>query len=362
MPDLSPLTVNNKLDKWMINQGGSTQNQSYDPINNIANNVSIPSSSTASYQDIANYASVLQSGRDNAVQIRDNALKIAQMEAGTDDGDAMKMIQIAKDHDETIKTLDGAISRYQNWGSNMVADQFMSNGLPKSIEPVSNIIPTGSSISNISSTPSVPLASPVTDRRVRIRPKSGLSSFIGNSTLLQPLLSTNGAIFPFTPNVTITRSAKYSSRETVHNIQDYKTYNSTSAASVTITGVFTAQNDDEAKYLLACNQFFKSMLLMTFGQDSSGSHPIGAPPPVLLLSGYGTYMMNDIPIILEDYDMPLPDDVDYMEISIDGTSTFVPVKTTITIKATVQKTPADLRKFDWYKYLSGDLTKQGGWY
>lgn len=214
----------------------------------------------------------------------------------------------------------------------------------------------------LSASSAAPTATDPADRRVRLRPKMGISTFVGSSEVLKPLIATNGFMFPFTPNVQLSRQAKYSDHTTIHNIQDYKAYTGTSSVSVQIDGVFTAQNKDEALFMLACYHFMKACTLMSFGKDSMNVAPAGTPPPVLLLSGYGSYIMNDLPVIIEDFSMELPGDVDYVGVSINGGTVNLPTKTTMSVKGTVQNTPAKLRQFDWGAYVNGSLISQKGWY
>lgn len=204
--------------------------------------------------------------------------------------------------------------------------------------------------------------SQTTDRRIRLRPKEGIASFASGSNILKPLIKTNGFMFPFTPDINIQRRAGYSTMNTVHSIQDYNSYTGTQSTRITIDGTFTAQNQEEAQYMLACYHFMKSCTLMSFGQDSGNVSPPGTPPPVLLLSGYGQYMLNDLPMIVDDFKMDLPPDVDYITLHIDGVTVNLPVKTKLRIFGYVQNTPAKLRTFDWGEYVKGNLILKKGWY
>lgn len=200
------------------------------------------------------------------------------------------------------------------------------------------------------------------DRRIRIRPKSGIASFAKGSNILKPLIETNGFMFPYTPDVNIQRHAVYSTMNTVHSIQDYSSYTGTQSARATLEGTFTAQNQEEAQYMLACFHFMKTCTIMSFGKDSNNVSTPGTPPPVLLLSGYGQYMMNDLPLIVDDFKMDLPADVDYITLSIDGVTVNLPVKTKMRVSGYVQNTPAKLRQFDWGEYVKGNLILKKGWY
>ena len=47
---------------------------------------------------------------------------------------------------------------------------------------------------------------------------------------------------------------------------------------------------------------------MAFGTDTNA----GAPPPVLKLNGYGDYVFKDVPVVVQSFNIELPNDVDYI--------------------------------------------------
>ncbi len=75
----------------------------------------------------------------------------------------------------------------------------------------------------------------------------------GKEGILKPLAATNGVIFPYTPAVSVVYAASYDASELVHS--NYKIYNykNSNVDTVTITGDFTAQDTNEANYLLLHN-------------------------------------------------------------------------------------------------------------
>jgi hypothetical protein len=87
-------------------------------------------------------------------------------------------------------------------------------------------------------------------------------------------------------------------------------YKNSEVGSVTITGTFTAQDNQEANYLLAVMHFFKSVTKMFYGQDSNPKN--GTPPPLCYLSGFGAYQFDNHPLAITSFNMSLPDDVDYI--------------------------------------------------
>lgn len=128
--------------------------------------------------------------------------------------------------------------------------------------------------------------------------------------ILYPLKSTNGVIFPYTPQITMSYSANYDSVDPTHS--NYKIYNykSSSVDSISIIGDFTAQDTTEANYLLAVIHFFKSVTKMFYGKDENPTK--GSPPPLCYLSGYGTYAFDMHPIVISSFSLSYPNDVDYI--------------------------------------------------
>jgi len=131
-----------------------------------------------------------------------------------------------------------------------------------------------------------------------------------NPGILKPLVNTNGVIFPYTPSIQVSYTAAYTPLELTHS--NYKLYNyrSSSVENITITGDFTAQDNVEANYLLAVIHFFKSVTKMFYGQDNNPSR--GVPPPLVYLQGYGQYQFDMHPVVITNFTLNLPQDVDYI--------------------------------------------------
>lgn len=205
---------------------------------------------------------------------------------------------------------------------------------------------------------------PSKDNRIRLRPKQANGStfplFGDKDSVLYLLNATGGAFFPYTPTITMSHKATYSEQSPVHANTDYHLYNNTPAVQIQIQGDFTAQNLDEAQYTLACMHFFRTSTKMHFGVNDPNA---GLPPPMLVLSGYGEFMFNDLDVILTDFSMELPNGVDYMEVTIGGNVAWVPVKTTMSVSLIVQQTPAKQRdEFNFDQFASGEMfSNQRGW-
>jgi len=126
--------------------------------------------------------------------------------------------------------------------------------------------------------------------------------------VLYPLNITNGVIFPYTPQIQTSYRANYQKYDMTHSNMRGLFYQNSSPGEISINGTFTAQDTNEANYLLAVIHFFKSATKMFYGQDAQA----GTPPPILYLSGHGQYQYRLHPCVLESFNYSLPADVDYI--------------------------------------------------
>ena len=143
------------------------------------------------------------------------------------------------------------------------------------------------------------------DTRVIITDPTG--KFVGGS-ITSPLQTMRGVLFPYTPSITFNHKANYDMQSLAHSNYDQPFYVNSAVDSINIQGIFTANTTEEAKYVLAVMHFFRSVTKMFYGKDSLA----GTPPPVLFLDGYGKIILNHIPVVILDFNMTLPENVDYI--------------------------------------------------
>lgn len=157
------------------------------------------------------------------------------------------------------------------------------------------------------------------DWRVRIslseRARFFYNAVEGNK-LLNPLKQTNGVIFPYTPSITVSHVANYSSTNPTHSNYAQNFYNNSDVNDITITGDFTVQNISEGQYLMAVIYFFRAATKMFFGQGPG----VGNPPPIVFLDGYGSHYFPHVPCVITNFSHTLSPDVDYIEIPLTTSS------------------------------------------
>jgi hypothetical protein len=129
------------------------------------------------------------------------------------------------------------------------------------------------------------------------------------STILAPLYETDGVIFPYTPSIETTYNANYEMYDLTHsNFRGYF-YKNSRVNDINIRATFTAQDTQEANYLLAVIHFFRSVTKMFYGAKDELR---GAPPPLTYLTGLGQYQFNQHPCVISQFNYSLPNDVDYI--------------------------------------------------
>ena len=145
--------------------------------------------------------------------------------------------------------------------------------------------------------------------RLRLAPQSNyLYNAPNPGPVLWPLQVTDGVIFPYTPKIDTVYKANYDSYDLTHSNYRGYFYKGSNVEALTLSATFTAQNTQEANYLLAVIHFFRSVTKMFYGQDAYR----GSPPPLTYLSGFGDFQFNEHPCVVSQFNYSLPNDVNYI--------------------------------------------------
>jgi len=136
------------------------------------------------------------------------------------------------------------------------------------------------------------------------------------NAVMAPLIETNGVVWPYTPAISISHIANYTSQQLTHSNYSAQFYNNSDVNEITIAGEFTVQSVEEGQYLMAAVYFFRSATKMFFGQGNN----IGNPPPMVFLDGYGSHYFPHVPCVVTNFTHTLPDSVDYIQVPITTTS------------------------------------------
>jgi len=152
------------------------------------------------------------------------------------------------------------------------------------------------------------------DWRVKLSLAPGADYLYNSSNpgILAPLSSqggTGGVIFPYMPSIDTSYRATYSNYDLTHSNYRGYFYQNSYVDQVTMRAQFTAQNTSEANYLLAVIHFFRSVTKMFYGASDPNR---GSPPPLVFLTGLGSYQFAQHPCVVSSFTYNLPDGVDYI--------------------------------------------------
>jgi len=202
------------------------------------------------------------------------------------------------------------------------------------------------------------------DTRVRLSlsPNSGqilYKSF--NNRLLEPLIDTDGILFPYTPTIGISHTAQYTGMHPTHSNHIQHSYNASSVDTISVDTYFTANDADEARYVFAVLHFLRSAYKMFFGADANR----GTPPPVLRLSGYGPFNYNSVPVVLTNFTEIMSGDRDYIEVPLASapdaaTKTMIPTYMNMNMTLTPIYTKEQISNFSLESFARGDLIGSPG--
>ena len=172
--------------------------------------------------------------------------------------------------------------------------------------------------------------------------------------VMAPLRS-SGVVFPYTPSITVTYAAEWTSQKLTHSNYAAQFYNSSEIQDIQLQGMFTAQNQIEAEMMLAILTFGKMVTKMFFGK---GTH-VGSPPPVLHLYGHGDYQWKKVPVVVKNFTYNLSADVDYIPVKKWGNTRVPSQIDNMSFTVAPIYSREQVRKFDMKTFASGELIKGG---
>jgi hypothetical protein len=159
--------------------------------------------------------------------------------------------------------------------------------------------------------------------------RNGLMYDLGGGDFAVAGYGNDGVVFPYIPTLTVTHNARYSEVALTHsNFKNYF-YEGSDVGAITISGIFTCQNEDEAKYLMASIQFLRACTKMRFGQDDLNA---GQPPTLVRLQGYGDdYLAGSLSCVVTQVSHVMPDDVDYVKYQVTDRIGWMPTSSTLSV-------------------------------
>jgi hypothetical protein len=254
-----------------------------------------------------------------------------------------------------INSLDASINNSFNTGS------FSVDSVGRDIRMISN----AEQDVKAGATPDTPRIAPAVAVQDITRPDAestdwrvslAVPSVIASSPILEPLRQTGSRmIFPFTPTVLLQQEANYSTITPTHSNYPYHAYQNSQVAAITITGEFVNENEEDGQYYIAVLHFLRTMTKMFYGEGENS----GNPPLLSRLNGYGKYVLNDIPVVITNFNLDLPQEVDYIETRVGGEINYVPTSSMITVTCAPNYSRRSLAGFNLKKFADGGFIGQG---
>jgi len=201
------------------------------------------------------------------------------------------------------------------------------------------------------------------DWRVRL----GLPGSINEGKLMAPIIRTGGLVFPYTPTILIQHTANYNALQPVHSNYPYYNYQNSQIEDMVITGDFFVENAVDAQYWIAMVQYLRAVTKMSYGES-----PIpGSPPPIVRLNGYGEFVFPNVPVVVRNFTVDLPADVDYIKTQVEGEITedtigqysgkvgWVPTQSQVAVTVAPIYSRSKTAQFDLKKFVNGDYLGSG---
>ena len=193
--------------------------------------------------------------------------------------------------------------------------------------------------------------------RLQLYRKNSDTFFANETNVLTPLKANRGVVFPYTPNIFLSRSANYGSMDFKGANFPVYTYMNSSPPMLPLIVQFTATTKEEAKYMLAAWRFFNILTQSDFGEQAVLTGKAGSPPPVLQFSYLGPFGFDRVPVLMTDFNVIIGNNVDMVPVEhpvsedfIEASAfskknvTFMPVEVEFTINMVPQYSPRRVRK------------------
>lgn len=185
------------------------------------------------------------------------------------------------------------------------------------------------------------------DLRVTIRVPNGYRS------PAQP----TGIIFPYTPQISLEHKADFTPQNPLHSNYSLQFYKSSSVSDISIQGLFTVQNDNDAIQYLAAVHLLRALTKGRFGGTDQFR---GSAPPICRLMAYGDYMLKNVPVSISSFKQDLPSDVDYYYLASSSVgSAMVPTRSNISVVCKLMISRSEMLTASVDNWLSGVSRKAG---
>lgn len=241
-----------------------------------------------------------------------------------------------------VNNIGGLFDRFSG-----AADENFRQGLLPGAEPVTS--PSSGARAQAGPSFTSGAGTAANDWRVRL----SVPSVIQNTTTFKPFESTHQSmVFPFNPTVLFGSSANYTQVQPTHTNYPYQAYQNSQVDTISISGEFFNENEEDARYFLACLHFLRTMTKMFYASNPF----LGNPPLICRLNGYGEHVLNNIPVVVQSFTMDLGSEVDYIPCQYPtegGKTNYVPTQTLLAVNLLVQYSRRTRSQFSLDTYSKG---------
>ena len=168
-------------------------------------------------------------------------------------------------------------------------------------------------------------------------------------------------VFNVSPSITEGRHADYDALQPpLHHPGQILKYKSTQNRTWHMSVKLISRNSLEASENLRIINLIRSWVMPYYGTGTATNTEtakfLGAPPPILKFSCYGSRMIGPVNCVLTNYGWDFPNDVDYIPTAETNPIPF-PVIMNITLDLAEAFSPAEYSSFDLVSYRQGNLNK-----
>jgi len=172
--------------------------------------------------------------------------------------------------------------------------------------------------------------------------------------------SPNEIVFKVMPRISESGGAEYEQITPTHHPGSIQKFRNSTPRTWSVSGRLMSRTVAEASENLKLLNMIRSWRMPFYGegtnQDSSTQGKLGAPPPILTLTGYGPSMIGPIKCVLTNYSWDFDNQLDYLPTDM---GSMFPVLLDISLSLTESWSPAEFSGFDLVKYKNGDLSVDG---
>jgi hypothetical protein len=177
-----------------------------------------------------------------------------------------------------------------------------------------NLPPAGQAVAGLLGAASATFGGDASPNDWRVRLSIANAASFQGSPILAPLKKAGGLIFPYTPQINIASSAKYTPISTIHTNYTMQAFQNSDPGSISITAPMNVEDATQGLYWIGAVHYLRSLTKMFTGEDALA----GNPPPIVFLNGYGSYVFKNVPVIVTTFSVQLDNDCDYIGVDTSG--------------------------------------------